>query len=111
MTPLPPRGLPPAKPLTRRASRVSAAIEEPAKLNGKVASVTRLAVSSNPKSKTVLVRDAQDVTMNQFTMRKRQSRFLLMVSSSVPQFQMSCMPPNRDLTAWSEDNFRAANNP
>jgi hypothetical protein len=46
-------------------------IEETAKLNGKVISVTRLAVGSDGKSMTVSVNDAQDGTTNQFTMRKQ----------------------------------------
>ena len=46
-------------------------IEETAKLDGKVVSVTRLALASDGKSMTVSVRDTQDGTTNQFTMRKQ----------------------------------------
>jgi hypothetical protein len=46
-------------------------IEETDKLNGKVVSVTRLAVSSDGKSMTVSMNDAQDGTTNQFTMLKQ----------------------------------------
>jgi hypothetical protein len=46
-------------------------IEETAKRNGKVVSVTRMAVGSDGKSMTVSVRDAQDGTTNQFTMVKQ----------------------------------------
>jgi hypothetical protein len=46
-------------------------IEETAKLNGKVVSVTRTAVGSDGKSMTVSVQDAEDGTTNQFTMRKQ----------------------------------------
>jgi hypothetical protein len=46
-------------------------IEETAKLNGKVVSVTRMAVGSDGKSMTVSVQDAQDGTTNQFTMLKQ----------------------------------------
>jgi hypothetical protein len=46
-------------------------IEETAKLNGKVVSVTRMAVGSDGKSMTVSVQDAQDGTTNQFRMLKQ----------------------------------------
>jgi hypothetical protein len=46
-------------------------IEETTKLNGKVVSVTRMAVGSDGKSMTVSVQDAQDGSTNQFTMLKQ----------------------------------------
>jgi hypothetical protein len=46
-------------------------IEETTKLNGKVVSVTRMAVGSDGKSMTVSVQDGQDGTTNQFTMLKQ----------------------------------------
>jgi hypothetical protein len=46
-------------------------IEETAKLNGKVVSVTRLAVGSDGNSMTVSVQDVEDGTTNRFTMRKQ----------------------------------------
>ena len=46
-------------------------IEETAKLNGKVVSVTRLAVGSDGKSMTLSVQDVEDGTTNRFTMRKQ----------------------------------------
>jgi hypothetical protein len=46
-------------------------IEETTKLNGKLVSVTRMAVGSDGKSMTVSVQDAQDGTTNQFTMLKQ----------------------------------------
>lgn len=46
-------------------------IEETTKLDGKAVSVTRMVVASDGKSMTVSVRDAQDGTTNQFTMRKQ----------------------------------------
>jgi hypothetical protein len=46
-------------------------IEETSKLNGKVVSITRLAVGSDGKSMTVSVQDVEDGTTNRFTMRKQ----------------------------------------
>jgi hypothetical protein len=46
-------------------------IEETAKLNGKVVSVTRLTVAPDGKSMTVSVKDLQDGSTNQFSMRKQ----------------------------------------
>lgn len=46
-------------------------IEETTKLNGKVVSVTRMAVGSDGRSMTVSVQDAQDGTTHQFTMLKQ----------------------------------------
>jgi len=46
-------------------------IEEIDKLNGKVVSVARMTVAPDGKSMTVSVKDAQDGTTNQFTMRKQ----------------------------------------
>ena len=46
-------------------------IEETAKLNGKVISVTRLTVAPDGRSITVSVRDLQDGSTNQFAMQKQ----------------------------------------
>jgi hypothetical protein len=46
-------------------------IEETAKLNGKAVSITRLTVVPDGKSMTVSVKDLQDGSTNQFTMRKQ----------------------------------------
>jgi len=46
-------------------------IEETAKLNGKVVSVTRLTVAPDGKTMTVSVKDQQDGSTNQFAMRKQ----------------------------------------
>jgi hypothetical protein len=46
-------------------------IEETAKLNGKVVSVTRLTVTRDGRSMTVSVKDLQDGSTNQFAMQKQ----------------------------------------
>jgi hypothetical protein len=46
-------------------------IEETAKLNGKVVSITRLTVAPDGRSMTVSVKDLQDGSTNQFAMRKQ----------------------------------------
>jgi len=46
-------------------------IEETAKLNGKVISVTRLTVAPDGRSITVSVRDLQDGSTNQFVMQRQ----------------------------------------
>jgi hypothetical protein len=46
-------------------------IEETAKLNGKVVSVTRLTVAPDGRSMTVSVKDLQDGSTNQFAMQKQ----------------------------------------
>lgn len=46
-------------------------IEETTKLDGKAVSVTRMVVASDRKSMTVSVREVQDGTTNQFTLRKQ----------------------------------------
>ena len=46
-------------------------VEETAKLNGKAVSVTRLTVAPDGKSMTVSVKDLQDGSTNQFSMRKQ----------------------------------------
>jgi hypothetical protein len=46
-------------------------IEETAKLNGKAVSATQLTVAPDGKSMTVSVKDLQDGSTNQFTMRKQ----------------------------------------
>lgn len=46
-------------------------IEETAKLNGKVVSITRLTVAPDGKSMTVSVKDSQDGSTNQFAMQKQ----------------------------------------
>jgi hypothetical protein len=46
-------------------------IEETAKLNGKVVSVTRLTVARDGRSMTVSVKDLQDGSTNQFAMQKQ----------------------------------------
>jgi hypothetical protein len=46
-------------------------VEETTKLNGKVVSVTRLTLAADAKSMKVVVKDAQDGSTNEFTMRKQ----------------------------------------
>jgi hypothetical protein len=66
-------------------------IEETDKLNGKVVSVTRIALAPDGKSITVSVKDAQDGSSNEFKMRKEQP-------PPAPNTPITTLPPPRTLT-------------